>query len=120
MKRAPIKILLRGKTFIQKGWKALSLYSKMKGLLGTKELKDGEGLLIPDCKQVHTWFMQYPIDVIFLDSSNTVLTYRTLKPWKISPWFFRAKSVLEVPAGFADKNLLKKGEKLEVSIHDPA
>jgi uncharacterized membrane protein (UPF0127 family) len=113
MNKIRVNIHRKEKVFV-KGWKALSLFSRMKGLLGTKELKEGEGLLIPDCKQVHTWFMHYPIDIIFLDSQNVVIKQQTLKPWKFSPWILKAKSVLEVPAGYASKNALKEGDKLEV------
>lgn len=101
-------------------WKALSLFSKMKGLLGTSELKDDEALLIPGCRQVHTYFMQYPIDVVFLDAQNKVLKVQTVQPWKISPWILRAKSVLELPAGIAEKKHLQQGDVLEVTANDPA
>ncbi|MEZ4814717.1 MAG: DUF192 domain-containing protein [Bdellovibrionota bacterium] len=120
MSRVTIRILVNNKVFLKNAWKALSLGSKMKGLLGTKELKEGEGLLIPDCKQVHTYFMQYPIDVVFLDSKNKVIKLQTLKPWKISPWIYKAKSVLELPAGYAKKNKLVSGDQLEVISNDPA
>ena len=101
-------------------WKALSLFSKMKGLLGTSELKEDEALLIPGCRQVHTYFMQYPIDIVFLDSQNKVLKLQTLAPWKISPWILRANSVLELPAGQAKKKHLQEGDVLEVTTYDPA
>jgi uncharacterized membrane protein (UPF0127 family) len=64
--------------------------------------------------------MQYPIDVVFLDAQNKVIKLQTLAPWKISPWILRAKSVLELPAGFAKKELLQSGDLLEVKTHDPA
>ena len=91
----------------------------MKGLLGTKELAEGNALLIPDCRQVHTFFMQYPIDVIFLDSKNKIIRIQTLAPWKISLWLRKAKKVIEVPAGFSKKNKLKIGDTLEVKKNDP-
>lgn len=115
MSRIKISIHRQQKVFVQDAWKALSLFSRMKGLLGTTELKDGQGLLIPGCKQVHTYFMKYPIDVIFLDKRNTVLKIQTLAPWKFSRYVLKAKSVLEVPAGFVAKNSLQPGETLEVN-----
>jgi uncharacterized membrane protein (UPF0127 family) len=123
MNKVRVSIHRKEKLFVN-GWKALSLFSKMKGLLGTGELKEGDGLLIPGCKQVHTYFMKYPIDVIFLDSQNVVIKHQTLNPWKCSPWILKAQSVLEVPAGYASKNELQSGEMLEVKLtessHDPA
>lgn len=120
MSKVQVSIHLKNKVLIEKGWKALSLFSKMKGLLGTKELHEGEALLIPDCKQVHTYFMQYPIDVVFLDAQNKIIKLQTLEPWKFSSWILRAKSVLELPAGFAQKKKLANGDLLEVKTHDPA
>lgn len=99
---------------------AATLFEKMKGLLGTKELKKNEGLLIPDCKQVHTYFMNYPIDVLFLDSEYKILKKQTLEPWKISPWIYKSKAVLELPKGFAEQKQLQEGDKLEVKENDPA
>lgn len=120
MDQLKVTILRENKVLIEKGWKAISLMSKMKGLLGTKVLHEGEALLIPDCKQVHTYFMQYPIDVVFLDAQNKVIKLQTLEPWKISSWILKAKSVLELPAGYAQKKALSKGDQLEVKTHDPA
>ena len=58
------------------------------------------GLLIPNCRQIHTFFMRFSIDLFFLDKDmNTIKTVRGLKPWKISPFVHNAKFVLEVPAG---------------------
>jgi uncharacterized membrane protein (UPF0127 family) len=114
MKLIPISIYFKEKQLLPNALYAESFASRIKGLLGTKNLKAGKGLVIPDCRQVHTFFMNYSIDVIFLDSKNKIIKIQTLSPWKISSWIFQAQKVLEVPAGFAEKNKLKKGDKLEV------
>lgn len=110
----PISILCRGKTVVNQGWKASSFLSRLKGLLGTQNLHEGHGLFIPKCKQVHTFFMKYPIDVLFLDSKNKIVKSETLAPWKISSLSLKAASVLELPAGYAQKHQLTNGETLEV------
>lgn len=120
MSLIPISIHLKDKTLINKGLLAKTLFSRMKGLLGTQKLEEGKALLIPDCRQVHTFFMNYPIDIIFLDSKNKILKIQTLSPWKISAWLSKAKKVIEVPEGFAKKKKLKIGDKLEVKENDPA
>ena len=117
---AKIKILKNKTPLVSDGYLAKSLMEKMKGLLGTHELKSDEALLIPDCKQVHTYFMKYTIDVVFLDSEFKVLKKQTLKPWKISPWILNAKAVLELPEGFADQKSIEVGDSLEVLQNDPA
>ena len=119
MSLIPISIHFKNKKIIKKGFLAQSIYKRIKGLLGTSKLDEGSALLIPDCRQVHTFFMNYPIDVIFLDSKNKILKIQTLKPWKISSWLYKSQKVIEVPAGFTKKVNLKKGDKLEVKRNDP-
>ncbi len=50
-----------------------TLFTRMKGLLGRKELPQGEALWIKPCFSVHTFFMQFPIDVLFLNKKNQVI-----------------------------------------------
>ena len=114
MKLIPIKIYHKNKKLIENGLYAKSLLSRMKGLMGSKALPFGKGLFIPDCRQVHTFFMNYTIDVVFLDSKNRILKIQTISPWKISSWVRKAKNVLELPKGFAKKTNLKTGDVLEV------
>ncbi len=109
------KIFLNGKCLIPKATIATSLFSRMKGLLGSKNLEVTEGLIINDCKQVHTFFMHYPIDVIFLNSEDEVLKISTLVPWRISSWVRHSKRVLEIPAGLAQRHGVKTGIKLELT-----
>ena len=58
-----------------------TFYKRMKGLLGKSGLKTGEALWIKPCMSVHTFFMKFPIDVIFLNKKNHVIaTIKNLKP----------------------------------------
>ena len=114
MKLKPISIYLNENNLIPKGLYAKSYLSRIKGLMGSENLNIDCGLLIPNCRQVHTFFMNYPIDIIFLDSNNKIIHIQTLNPWKISKWMRQAKKVLEVSKGFAKKNNLKNGDQLEV------
>lgn len=67
------------------------------GLIGY-DLAPGEGLLIPKCNAIHTFFMSYPIDAIFLDKKMKVVKIvKNIKPNKFLVFGgFRARSVLEV------------------------
>jgi uncharacterized membrane protein (UPF0127 family) len=91
-------------------------WSRLVGLLRHEKLSQGEGLLIVPCSQVHTIFMKFSIDAIFLNSENIVLAAHTLKPWRVSPLYFGAKKVLELPQGSIQQFAIKKGAALEVNI----
>ncbi len=86
--------------------------SRMRGLLGSKPLTIEQGLLITPCNSVHTFGMKYAIDVIFLNKKNYVIKIiKVMKPTRITGCF-RASKVLEIAAGAADKNNIKKGDIL--------
>jgi uncharacterized membrane protein (UPF0127 family) len=101
-----------GKSVAMKCVHARNPWTRLVGLLNRSQLDAGEGLLIEPCKQVHTFFMRFPIDVVFLDSKNQVLAKQSLKPWRLSPLIFKAAKVLEVPAGSTSD--LRPGMQLEV------
>ncbi|MDP9379287.1 MAG: DUF192 domain-containing protein [Chloroflexota bacterium] len=70
------------------------------GLLNRSHLEPGEGLLIQPCNSVHSFFMRFPIDVLFIDSEGRVLkTYSPLRQWRSSTLVRRAKRALELPPG---------------------
>jgi uncharacterized protein len=93
--------------------RAESMFSRMVGLLGRSSLPQGHGLLISPCNQVHTFFMKFAIDVVFLDSSNCVVKLcPNLKPWRLTPIVWKAKAVLELPQGEASG--LRVGCQLQV------
>ena len=87
---------------------ASSFASRFRGLMGSAQLPPGTGLLLPGTSSVHTHFMRFPIDVLFLDSElRIVLIVNALRPWR----FARAKgadSVLELAAGECDRLELTK------------
>ncbi len=73
-----------------------------------------EGLWIVPCPMIHTFFMAFPIDVLFLDEELRVRkVIENLKPWRISPWVFSAKSVLELPGGSLNGSV-SIGDELEI------
>jgi uncharacterized protein len=86
--------------------------SRMRGLLGRSELRSGEGLLLRPASAIHTWFMRYPIDAVFLDRDWRVVGISGDVP----PWRARsrrgAKAVLELPAGESARRRLAVGDQL--------
>lgn len=78
---------------------AVTFKERLIGLLGRNSLPDNTGLKIHSCRQVHTFFMKFTIDVIFLDKNNKIIHMETLKPFRFSKYVWRAKSCVEFNEG---------------------
>ncbi|HKW99971.1 MAG TPA: DUF192 domain-containing protein [Bryobacteraceae bacterium] len=84
------------------------------GLLKHTGLKPGEGLWIVPCESVHSFFMKFTIDVVYLDRKHRVKKVRSeMVPWRISGCL-TAHSVLELPAGTISRTGTLKGDQLEI------
>jgi uncharacterized membrane protein (UPF0127 family) len=84
------------------------------GLLKHNTLEQGHGLWIVPCEGIHTFFMKFAIDVIYLDRKKRVRkTVRQLRAWRLSICL-RAHSVLEFPVGTIDRTATEKGDQLEL------
>lgn len=82
------------------------------GLLGKKTLPDGEALLIRPCWSIHTWFMRFALDVIFLDREDRVLKLAlNMGPWRMA-MAKGAHSVIEMKAGSIAEGDLEPGDQL--------
>jgi len=91
---------------------AESPWLRTKGLLGRRDLPDGEGILLRPASSIHMAFMRFPIDAVFLARDLTVLkVVRDLAPWRMAARF-RAHSVLELPAGTCERRGVREGDKL--------
>lgn len=77
-----------------------SFWTRWRGLMGHPALASGEGLLIVPEWSIHTFFMRFAIDVVFLKQDNTVLkTCAALPPNRPYAGAWGARAVLELPAG---------------------
>lgn len=75
---------------------------RLLGLMFRRRLDAQEGLLLRPCNSVHTFFMRFPIDVVYLDRDGQVLRVTpAMAPWRVGPLVRGAKQVLELPAGGA-------------------
>ena len=84
------------------------------GLLKHERLEPGEGLWIVPCESVHTFFMKFPIDLVYLDKRRKVKKVRQAVPaWRLSACL-SAHSVLELPAGTVKQTGTAVGDELEV------
>src|SRR5262249_19112459 len=91
---------------------ASSLTERAIGLLLTPGLAPGEGMYLAPCKSVHTFFMRYPIDVLFLDAEGAVLSQDTLRPWRVSAWNGKSRGVLELMAGTIASSGTRIGDRI--------
>lgn len=83
------------------------------GLLPRTGLESGEGLLITPCNSVHSIGMRFEFDAIFLDADNRVVhAMDRMKPMRLSPVVWKAKAVLECPAGTIESAQIKVGDQL--------
>lgn len=93
-----------------------TFFSRLKGLLGRRELAPGAGLWIKPCGSVHTFGMRFSIDVAFLDRDMRVVAVaKTLRPNRVSPFYSKAFSVLELPAGTLDAAVTAVGDRIEIT-----
>lgn len=88
---------------------------RSKGLLGRKGLPQGGGLWIVPCESVHTFWMQFSIDLVYLDRNYRVKKVRSaVAPWRMSACL-AAYSVIELPAGTICESQTAAGDKLEIT-----
>ena len=85
---------------------------RIRGLMAHPPPDPSEGMLLRPSWSIHTAFVRYPIDAVFLDEEMTILNIRSkLKPWRAA-WKKGAHSVLELPAGRCEKLGVGPGDKL--------
>ena len=90
---------------------AVDSETRRRGLLGRTHLED-EALVIAPCNAVHTFFMKFSIDVIFVDRHGAVTRVaRAVQPWRITG-ALRAFAVIEVAAGTAARTRTTTGQSL--------
>ena len=91
-----------------------SFFKRFKGLMFGKKMDGYDAIVIKPCKSIHTFFMRYSIDVIFLNKELKIIKInRNLRPWRITSVCLFAEQVIELESGRVDKNL-KKGDELEL------
>jgi len=99
---------------------ARTRFERAFGLLGRARLEPGDGMLFPRTRAVHTHFMRFPIDVVFLDADNRVVrVVSRLRPWRAAS-SRQARAVLEIAAGAAAHVGLQPGDHVSVRAPEPA
>ncbi|NLZ27935.1 MAG: DUF192 domain-containing protein [Firmicutes bacterium] len=112
----PSLFLERDGTRLAKIIPARTFFQRLRGLMFTKELPAGKALMITPCRGIHTFFMRYPVDILFLDRNFKVVeTCPALKPNRLSPIIKEARHVLEFPSGTMARLGLGPGVQLKIN-----
>ena len=94
---------------------ATSLWERTKGLLGRKHLDRDRTLWIKPCSSIHTYFMQFAIDVVFVDQKLRVTRIKKeIQPWKLIFSPLKSDSVFEFPSGTISDGNIEIGDQLHV------
>jgi hypothetical protein len=115
MKTVSLKTV-EGQVVCERCLVADSPWPRMRGLLGRRGLESGEGLLLKPAGSVHTFFMRFPIDVVFLSREGDVLKVaRALPAWRLAG-ARRAKAALELGADEAERRGISVGTRLDLTV----
>lgn len=102
-------ILLAGEAAI-----AGTFFKRAVGLLGKSEFKKGTALVLRPANSIHTFFMRFPIDVLFIDKEDKVIkAISCLKPWRITVASFATVMTIELPCGTLQEIPTTEGDILK-------
>ena len=86
------------------------------GLLNRASLDSDEGLLIKPCNSIHTFFMKFSIDVVFMTKSGFIVKIvSNIRPWRMAGAIVTGFMALELPAGKSDSIGLKIGQTIKIT-----
>lgn len=88
-------------------------FQRLRGLIGRTEISNDTALLIRNCRMVHTFFLKFPIDIVFCSEKGTVvLVQENLVPWKISKLAYQASYVIEFRQGTVKEKQIRVGDQV--------
>ncbi len=94
--------------------RADSYWSRMVGLLGTPSLPHGNGLWLFPCYDIQTFFMRYPLDIVFVTTEMRVKSvHENVPPWRLL-FSWGAESAFEMPVGTIQRGQVAVGDQLDV------
>lgn len=89
-------------------------FKRLTGLLGRKGLNKGEGLHIIPCGSIHSFFMKFRFDAVFINKKNEVVyLIEDMPAWRVSKICFSGYSVIELPSGTINETETNIGDVLE-------
>ncbi|MFZ5800489.1 MAG: DUF192 domain-containing protein [Candidatus Omnitrophota bacterium] len=91
--------------------------SRLVGLLGRSPLNPFSAMVFPRCNAIHTFFMRFAIDVLFLDGKGAVIgKIENMSPFRITPFFLSAATCLELPAGVIQRSLTQISDIIRIEV----
>ena len=110
-----IKNQTKNTTIASKVVIADTFLSRMVGLLNRDSFSENEALVITRCQSIHMFFMRFCIDVIFVSKEHRVVGLAPhIKPFQLSPVFFKSSYAVELQAGTISKTQTSIGDELEI------
>src|SRR5437870_2170663 len=103
----------RGTVLAARAKLASSLVDRFFGLMGRRTIEAGGGLLLTKSASIHSFFMRFRFDAIFVDKDNRVVkVVPAMRPWWVAFGGRGAKDTIELPAGAADRSGTRRGDQL--------
>ena len=104
-----LKLWTGDKVLFSKVYWAGGFFQKMKGLLGKKKLTDDEAMMFPNAPSIHTFFMKFPIDIIYLNKEKEILRcFPKIRRNRIVP-YIASKYTIEMPENSIEIKKIKTG-----------
>ena len=103
----------RNTELADKAWTAVGFWPRLVGLLKRSSLEPGEALILEPCTSVHTAFMRFAIDVVYVGRSGQVVKLSPgLKPYRMSGVLRGGRAVIELPSGTVEATGTVVGDQL--------
>lgn len=103
----------RNMPLVSQGRLADTFWRRLRGLLGADTLRQGEGLILVGEKSIHTLFMKFPIDVLYVDKDFRVIRAdNNMIPYRLGPFILQSAYVVEMPVGTITATATEVGDQL--------
>jgi len=94
---------------------AAGFFQRLVGLRGRGRLENHGGLWMARCTAIHTFWMRFPLDVVFLDRDFIVKkTVKGLRPFRPVIMCWHAEGVLELPEGTIERAQIQIGDRVKI------
>ncbi|MDM8520544.1 DUF192 domain-containing protein [Anaerolineales bacterium HSG6] len=104
----------RNTTLITNARVANTFWLRLRGLLGSTPLKTGEGLVLVGVKSIHTLFMTFSIDIVYVDKNYSVIELaEDMVPYRLGSYVSQCAYVLEMPVGTIADTVTTIGDQLQ-------
>jgi len=107
--------LSKGTVLAENASLADDFISRLAGLLGRKGLASGQGLILSPSTSIHSFFMRFTFDALFVDKNRRVIAiYPDFKPFRLSRVFLGKNITIELPAGTILSSRSQVGDQLQI------